>query len=324
MIAVLLATALAGYGDARGGLPSHAEREVHHWTNAVRVDPEHFRTSYVKVRNGASCWDDFTREEKTAKAPMAMHPGLYEAARFHSEDMEAEDDRDGGSPGSSLSHDSSDGTSTEQRIERFYSGTYIGENVAFNYPTPRDVVMGWMCSDGHRANIMFEAWTEFGAGRSGPFWTQDFGGGRPARALNLGIHLPESPFGAVDLYVDVFGEAERVQAVVDGDRFDMRPWVGTEAQGVWKASLEIRDEGCHAYWFEATVDGVAVTWPESGAYGWGACDYDMPAAGWLANREAFSDGAGSGVGSAEGGCSHTSAGWIGLVGLLGLRRRRQA
>jgi hypothetical protein len=41
------APARAGYGDVGDdGLPSAAERELHLWTNAARVDPAAFKADY--------------------------------------------------------------------------------------------------------------------------------------------------------------------------------------------------------------------------------------------------------------------------------------
>lgn len=51
-----------------------------------------------------------------------------------------------------------------------------GENIAMGYPTPEEVVEGWMNSDGHRANILNASFTEIGVGyiAEGHYWTQMF------------------------------------------------------------------------------------------------------------------------------------------------------
>lgn len=63
-----------------------------------------------------------------------------------------------------------------------YQGwTAIAENIAAGYPTPEDVVAGWMASPGHRENLLSPRYTEIGiglangGGRYGTFWTQNFG-----------------------------------------------------------------------------------------------------------------------------------------------------
>lgn len=321
MIGLLLGAALAGYGDPVDGRPTHAEREVHLWTNAMRVDPEAYREAYVDDR-GVPCWSDFTQPERAPKGPLAMNDGLYEAARFHSEDMQQAEEVSGGGRGSALSHDSSDGTSLPDRIARYYDGMYYGENVAWGYPTPYDVVIGWMCSPGHRANIQEAGFTELGTGQAKPYWTQDFGGGRAPRALNLGLHLPEQPDDRVTLYVDVALPASEVRAMVDGRPFPMKTWIGEDARGMRRLALEVKDAGCHVYWFEADVGADTVTWPEDGAYGWGPCVYDDEATGWIADRDEAMSEVDAPV---AGGCTQAGggAGLLGAaLGLLALRRRR--
>lgn len=57
----------------------------------------------------------------------------------------------------------------------------LGENVAYNYVTPKAVMEGWMRSPGHRANILRPAFKRIGVGcvidgRGHRWWTQDFAG----------------------------------------------------------------------------------------------------------------------------------------------------
>ena len=62
-----------------------------------------------------------------------------------------------------------------------YTGwTAIGENIAAGYPSPEEVVAGWMASPGHRANILNPDYRELGVGlaaggKYGAYWTQEFG-----------------------------------------------------------------------------------------------------------------------------------------------------
>lgn len=57
----------------------------------------------------------------------------------------------------------------------------LGENVAYNYATPAEVMTAWMRSPGHRANIMRGVFRRVGIGcviddRGHRWWTQDFAG----------------------------------------------------------------------------------------------------------------------------------------------------
>jgi hypothetical protein len=272
---LLLATlaAQAGYGDAVGGLPSRDERELHVWTNAVRVDPEAFQDQY------ACSYSGFSADEKTPKAPVQWHDGLNEAARYHADDMATND---------CFQHDSCDGTSWYTRIQRYYPSGSISENIAWGYPDVRSAVIeGWMCStSGHRANIMSSGWDELGPGRNGSYYVQDFGfRGVPDRAIAMGVHVEDG--SRVAYYADFFDEGERgpdrFEVVVDGVPVTLGLEVGEAWRGVYTAESQPGD-GCHTYYFETEVAGEITRFPEDGAYGWGPCDFDDPDAEWLAAR----------------------------------------
>lgn len=56
-----------------------------------------------------------------------------------------------------------------------------GENVAYGYDTPEEVMTAWMNSPPHRKNILNCAYTQIGVGyvptqtNNSPYWTQQFG-----------------------------------------------------------------------------------------------------------------------------------------------------
>lgn len=329
MWVLLIVSAFAGYGDAVDGHPNRAEREVHLWTNGVRIAPRAYAEDYGY--GGGSCYDDakFTAAQKKPHVPLAWHDGLADIARQHSEDMKRTDAKDGGGQGSSLSHNSSDGTTFEARVGPYYPGNAIGENVAFGFSSAFAVVMGWMCSDGHRENIVRDNYVELGVGQADVFWTQDFGGrSYTTRTLNMGTHLEESPSSTVTLAVDAWNPVEPVVAVLDGEAHDMEVSRGGDNGGVYEIELPV-DSGCHVYWFASGDE----RFPEDGAYGFGDCTFDDETAGWLSadsvngllpNADLDGDGKPDGAGCGGNGCAQApgSLGWIGLLGLLAARRRR--
>lgn len=307
-----LAAAFAGYGDAQQGVPTPAERELHLWTNAVRAAPDAFRTDYQR---GGCAYDRFVADEKTPKQLLAWHPNLARVARDHSKDM---------SEHNSLSHDSSDGTSFAARVDRVYRGLAIGENVAQVSVAPYTTVMeGWMCSSGHRSNIMEGSFDELGTGVVGIWMTQDFGARQDRRqSLLMGAHTPWAPSDRVTLLVDHDGSyVDEVFAVLDGDPIPMDLTWGDERRGVYRASVEV-GAGCHVYWFEEPVSGDR--FPEDGAYGFGDCAFDAEVPGWLSAESVATLVGSTGGPSAKGkGCDQggVGGGWA-LLALLGLRRRR--
>lgn len=331
--------ASAGYGDVdEEGRPSWAERDMHLWTNAVRVDPEAFRSEY---EGGGCSFDSFLEPEKVKLPPLSYDSTLNEAARFHSTDM---------NDNNHFAHESSDGTPFGERISRFYDSGFAGENIAVGYPDTYNVVTsGWMCSDGHRANIMLDGYTELGTGVVGSYYTQNFGGGGQdtTGAVYMAVHEPASATHDATFLADWSApEAPaRLQVVIDGEPYDMELAYGDEDQGVYEIDAAPEDKDCHQYYISwAENDGTEGVFPEEGSYTYGpSCDtaYDWIAghmgSGGGSDSGSGGEGSGSGGTDSEGnpltagaaeltGCSALgSAGtlWLALggLGLVGLRRR---
>jgi uncharacterized protein YkwD len=117
---------------------------------------------------------ELTNAERAAArlAPLAHDPRLATAAQAHSADMVARD---------FYSHTSPEGLQPWDRA-RAAGSTHrgIGENIACGQRSPAEVVLGWMNSPGHRANILKPGFSRLGAGfagggRTGTYWTQLFG-----------------------------------------------------------------------------------------------------------------------------------------------------
>ena len=108
--------------------------------------------------------------------PLTADSKLARAAGGHAEDMVERQ---------YFSHTSPDGKGPGDRLAAAgFSGRGWGENIAAGQPTPKAVVVGWMNSSGHRANILNCAFNRLGVGyASGSVrpgyspgsWVQDFG-----------------------------------------------------------------------------------------------------------------------------------------------------
>ncbi|MFI9648379.1 CAP domain-containing protein [Streptomyces sp. NPDC052040] len=106
---------------------------------------------------------------KAGCSALTVSPTLAKVAQAHSEDMAAH---------RNMSHTGSDGSSPGDRITRAgYDWSSYGENVAYGYATPEQVMEGWMASPGHRENILNCSFKQIGVGLAQPdsYWTQDFG-----------------------------------------------------------------------------------------------------------------------------------------------------
>jgi uncharacterized protein YkwD len=103
---------------------------------------------------------------------LAWQGQLDQAATGHSQDMATQD---------YFSHTSLDGRTMTERVEAAgYAWRNLGENIAAGYASVDAVVDGWIASDGHCANLMNPAFTEFAvacvdgaATRYGRYWTMD-------------------------------------------------------------------------------------------------------------------------------------------------------
>lgn len=116
---------------------------------------------------------DATNAERKEKklAALTMNPLLMEAARAHAKNMAKQD---------KLAHEL-DGEGVDKRATAAkYKFHRIGENVAWNQKTPKDVLEAWMNSQGHRENILNEKFTEIGVAavenaKGELYWCQVFG-----------------------------------------------------------------------------------------------------------------------------------------------------
>ncbi|MFG2126150.1 CAP domain-containing protein [Streptomyces sp. NPDC048710] len=109
---------------------------------------------------------------KVGCSALTLNSTLTKVAQAHSQDMAAHQN---------MSHTGSDGSSPGDRITSAgYNWSTYGENVAYGYSTPEQVMAGWMSSPGHRANILNCSFKEIGVGLAQPnsYWTQDFGTAR--------------------------------------------------------------------------------------------------------------------------------------------------
>lgn len=118
-------------------------------------------------------------------APLTVSGRLNQAAYLHTLDMTAISNRYG--PDAGHQH-TLFGTTRPQLLDRLDAAGYdtwtrsfaFGENIAYGYSSPAEVMAAWMASPGHRANILNPNFTEIGvsvlADASGRlFFTQNFG-----------------------------------------------------------------------------------------------------------------------------------------------------
>lgn len=115
-------------------------------------------------------------------SPFQYQKELSLAARYHAEDMAVDNYFD------HSTYDRQNGAlvlvcGTFERIRKYISFPYMGENIAAGKTTAKEIVDGWMNSTGHRANILNPNYKYLGVGYFyninsvyKHYWVQDFGG----------------------------------------------------------------------------------------------------------------------------------------------------
>ena len=116
---------------------------------------------------------DLTNRERQAKGLRALKVNrqLTAAALAHARNMARQEQ---------MNHEL-DGRNPSDRVnDTGYRWRAYGENIAYGYPGPKDVVGAWMDSTGHRENILNETFTEIGvavaySSKGVPYYCQVFG-----------------------------------------------------------------------------------------------------------------------------------------------------
>lgn len=119
---------------------------------------------------------ELTNTERAAQnlSPLVENSALTAAAQAHADFMASS---------GCFDHVCPDEPPVDSRLlQSGYLWSWWAENIAFGYPTPEQVVTGWMNSPGHRANILNAHLREIGVGvilnAKRPYWVQDFGAAR--------------------------------------------------------------------------------------------------------------------------------------------------
>ncbi len=85
---------------------------------------------------------------------------------------------------------------------------YAGENIAYGYQTPADVIDGWMNSDGHRRNMLNKNYRHLGTGFKNFGWVQVFLADFEEVNESATVYLPEyveegTKIKDMDLYAEI-------------------------------------------------------------------------------------------------------------------------
>ncbi len=142
--------------------------------------------------------------------PMKLVAALTDAARYHAADM-AEDKYFSHPTQDRVDGNLAEVCSWSDRIKGFYTGYWtLGENIAWGYASPEEVMQGWMASPGHRSNILGN-YTEIGVGYFDSRWVQDFGERKSEAPLIINREAIQAFVPDVTLYIHGNGQQMRLR-----------------------------------------------------------------------------------------------------------------
>lgn len=182
--------------------------------------------------------------------PLKLAPDLVEAARYHATDMGQDD---------YFAHDTYDRGEPDpvwvcgagDRIMSYYPGSSWGENIAYGYRTPQNLVNAWMDSPSHREAILISWFWETGVGYyagSGshqPYWVQDFG---QRDVYPVVINLEQATTDSPNVSLYIYGDWAQMRLRNDNGAWtDWQPfqntldWTLIPVAGERTVEVEMRD-----------------------------------------------------------------------------------
>jgi hypothetical protein len=339
-VIVLLPAVAGATGEEVDGFPNWEERVMHEWTNRARCDPQVEMTACGTACGEADCY--------APNPPLPWNEDLNHAARFHSDEMAAQDYFDHDSKCQVVSNidalypDSCMGaascacttgspTAWSARVALF-GGSATGEIIA-SYTDPDTAFYQWLfesypytgCAydqgpptNGHRWNLL-EGGPSIGFGHGSGQSVGDLGGGGTQAKIPSGSHYPRQA-ASVQAWANWYDSAGPQAALVnvDGTCIPMTLERGSETNGAYKADVPGVGSGCHRYYFlfkDST--GTAVLYPTTGSLGIGpkgsCADWDASRPEGSTNCDYIppddgSDGGGSGGGGDDAGVDNPETG----------------
>lgn len=170
----LIATALCTFNSC--AVPLSPGKVVSAPANVPPASSNAFQSEFLQRINevrakGCNCGKTYM----PPVPPLVWNTQLQIAALRHAMDM---------SRNKYFSHISKSGKTSKDRImnEGYtivgYKKYFVGENIAWGQRTIREVMEGWLKSEGHCRNIMNKSFREVGISMENYYWVQDFGGRR--------------------------------------------------------------------------------------------------------------------------------------------------
>lgn len=153
---------VSAYGPVSGGVSS----PIRHAPPPATGDAERVLQLVNQVRQTPTRCGG---QRYPAVGRVGSDPRLARAALRHAQDMRRVSSMTHSSPRRSPYYPAGAGPA-KRALQEGYTSSYVGENVAFGYPTADAVTRAWVRSEGHCVNIMRRGFDEVGVGHSGIYW----------------------------------------------------------------------------------------------------------------------------------------------------------
>ena len=235
------------------GKPNTQERILLVLTNQIRQSPHDWPGWDTNLSPG------------TSLVPLAEQSDLFDAARYHANDM---------ADHNHFAHESSDGTSFSSRIQRYFQGA-SGENIYKSTNIdPYAAMTAWMNSEGHRINILRPEWRLLGTGYAleGRFhyYVQNFGrsGGMttPLIPAAAAYSLDSSTIRVLANYYDeTKNDPVKLEVSVGARCLELTNATGVKGNRTYQSDQTTPNTCAEVVFHATSASGAIFRYPSSGA-----------------------------------------------------------
>jgi len=319
-------------GDYSNIYANYEERYILYDLNLYRLAPQILKNEDVNTAPDVKKCIDWGYCFQPVK-PLYWNIDLSRAARFHDDDM---------IKNNCFAHNDCDGGDIWARIQRYYTSSAMGENIAAgskydevtkNFVNEKSAPLG---TTGHRESVFSASFNEVGlgyllGGSYRMYTTQDFGASATPTFIPAGIHSPKSPNkGSNVKFMAIYhdknqnpDENPKFYLVLNGKKIEMQKkhssldWNSDNYVGAgsvvtknwYSAAYEINadiEKGCNNYNFLAVTNGEEHYYPDEGSLLVGsACNNKIYDKNRIVINNTGSTGGGNGAPSEEG-CSFSN------------------
>lgn len=177
--------------------------------------------------------------ERENLPPLKAHPNLMRASQGYAEFMASKEH---------YGHYGSDGSDPDGRAKACGFSEPVGENIAANQSDPKEVVIAWMNSTGHRKNILSKDYRYVGAGFSENskskmykrLWVMNYSWGDQGHPLIIDLDAYSTSQNQVNLYLYAPSDAKEMRFKLDSGEWSS--WTSYQAKNQFVLTGELGEK----------------------------------------------------------------------------------